>query len=118
MPKITRIPKKVVSLYPDPELKILLEKQAKSKSVSMNEYCLNLITRGLLAEDVETVRADIQSMCQKINLNSGLRKKEQLILLEMLAYMRLFFSNENPEKLEKAKTFAQRMVTELEEETL
>lgn len=116
MPKITRRPKKVVSLYPDPELKMMLEAQAKSRCVSMNEYCLNLITRGLLAEDVETIRTDISGVLDKISGSGGLRRKEQLILLEILAYMRLSFSHDNQEKMEEAKLFAKTMVGELSED--
>lgn len=117
MPKITRTPKKVVSLYPDPAFKTLLESQAKSRCVSMNEYCLNLITRGLLAEDVETIRADLGDIIEKISESGGLRKKEQLVMLEILAYMRLYFCKENPANIQKAKDFAESSIKEFSEES-
>ncbi|MCC7007145.1 MAG: hypothetical protein IT497_10965 [Ottowia sp.] len=117
MPKITRTPKKVVSLYPDPAFKTMLESQAKTRCVSMNEYCLNLITRGLLAEDVETIRADLGAIVEKISDSGGLRKKEQFVILELLAYMRIYFSKENSANVQKAKEFAETAIKELCEES-
>lgn len=102
-----------IYLYPERDLYQLLEKHAKSHCVSMNEYCLNLITRGLLAEDVETIRSDLEGVVSKITEAGGLKRSELLVILEILGYMRIMFAENQPSNVERAKGFAEKAVMQL-----
>lgn len=83
----------------------------------MNEYCLNLITRGLLAEDVETIRTDLEGVVGKISKSGEMNKNEQRVLMEILAYMRMYFAENNPTNVARAKEFANSYVNQLSEES-
>lgn len=115
MPKVGKTPRRVISLYPAPELKELLEERSKKHCVSLNEYCLNLISRGMLAEDVEGIHDRVDEVIGKIQKTKlgGLLEVERHVLLEILGYMRVTFAKDNPALIQQARTFADKMLDEM-----
>ena len=113
MPAVKKVTKKRLFLYPEKELYSILEANSKMSCVSMNEYCLNLLTRGLLAEDVETIRTDLKDVVGKISKSGGMNKNEQNVLMEILANMRMNFAENNPSNVSRAKDFAKKYTYQL-----
>lgn len=116
MPTVKKGIRKRISLYPEKGLYEVLEAHAKASCISMNESCLNLLARGLLAEDIETIKSDLGGFADKISNLGGLSRGEQLVLLEILGYMRIFFAESNPDNVDRAKSFAQSYINDLSKE--
>lgn len=112
MPRIGKT-KVRLSCTIDHDLMDAIEGRTQSSGVSKSEFVSRLLYRGLLAEDVETIRSDLEGVVSKITNAGGLNRSELLVLLEILGYMRIMFAENQPSNVERAKLFAEKAIKQL-----
>lgn len=105
--------RKKFSITLEAELDELLTARSKSIGIFKSDYISQLITRGLLAEDMERIREDIKGMVSTLSAPAQRDSADRLALLEILGYMRIIVAGQDPEKIDQAMNFANSMYDEL-----
>jgi hypothetical protein len=105
--------RKKFSITLETDLDDLLTARSKSIGIFKSDYISQLITRGLLAEDMERIREDIKDMVSTMSVPAQRDSADRLALLEILGYMRIIVAGQDPVKIDQAMNFANAMYDEL-----